>query len=58
MGIHDYYGLIRAMKGDKSVVMKMPSVKFYHNRARTLGVLLVISLFGYFVARLMIDILR
>ena len=46
------------MKGEKSVVMKMPSVKFYHNRARTLGVLLVLSLFGYFIARFMIDILR
>ncbi len=38
--------------------MKMPSVKFYHHRARTLGVLMVLSLVGYFAIRFMIDILR
>ena len=38
--------------------MKMPSVKFYHQRARVFGALLVISVICYFVIRFMVAIFR
>ena len=57
LGIYGQYEVIGTIKDENQVIMKMPSVKYYHNRAKTLGVLVVFSLFGYFVIRFMIYIL-
>lgn len=33
----------------------MPSIKYYHNRARTLGILVIASLCCYFAIRAIIE---
>jgi hypothetical protein len=35
--------------------MKMPSIKYYNNRARTFGILLIVSVCGYYIVRAILD---
>ena len=40
----------------KEVRMRTATVRAYHHRAKSLGMLMVLSMFGYFVIRLVVEL--